>query len=560
MRALGPLAVALLLAAPGCLGIFGVPDYHASVTPLQQGPGAWNRDGGFQVQVLEPGIAVHIEAKELSGRIVQAAGTSRAQLDLPDGTWSIDYSLNGHDWGSYTFVQVDATPPEIRDLPLVVLAPTGAATLGQGASIVGASATTISDLDTEAVLGSTLPLPLSGLAAGLHLYRIAAHDEAYNWANATVQVRVGSTADLPAGQYDFGVVARYNDAVRIWDIRHLENFDGIAAAQQKVQGSTGASYLGSGFGVTPSDPDVQAIVAAQVPSGATTGQAALALYRWMAANLQYDNNRLTTTSLQTPAETMLDTEDKGGADLDHDGLVDAGSGNGVKGGVCRDLAGLYVSLLRAAGVPARLVTGYVAGEVKDFHAWVEFYGAPSTAPSPWVPVDVSAVGQSNPDQVLLFTFGIQLPEYLMLRQLPPTAEVRGWEAAGELTYSYPADATPPKVRFTELVTPSRTQVGVLCVNLATKARSTADPGPPTQREKNCSAGSSAYLYPFTVATERTIDYGITIDSAPRGTVVTAKVAYPFDDPEGQDFVTYQFYGPSFTRDELTGKATGTIRR
>src|SRR5205085_262029 len=61
------------------------------------------------------------------------------------------------------------------------------------------------------------------------------------------------------------------------------------------------------------------------------------------------------------------------------------------GGVCRDLAALYVSLLRGDGIPARLVAGYLSGRVEGFHAWVEFYGGTGHGPSAWVPVDVSGI-------------------------------------------------------------------------------------------------------------------------------------------------------------------------
>ncbi len=530
---------ALLIASSGCVDLFGLlrPDYHASVTPLAVGAEAWNRDGAFQVQVVEAGVPVHIEATDARGRTVQADGTSDATLQIPDGTWSVSFTLKGYAWGTYAPVRVDATPPELLGLQGVLLAPDGSTVVGEGATVVGATTVLVVDLDAGVVLGTGLPLPVSGLAPGLHIVRVSASDEAGNVANGTVQVRVGSVVDLPAGQYDLGVVARYNNGVRIWDIRNLDAYETPSEARAAVLADTGASYLAAGYGIAPDDADVQKVVKATVPAGATTGEAAMALYRWMYDTLEYTDDRLLATDLLTPAQTIAHG-----------------------GGVCRDLAALYVSLLRGAGVPARIVTGYVAGGVNDFHAWVEFYGAPAGQPSRWVPVDVSPIDGTVRDEVLLSAFGIQLPEYLMLRQLPPSAEVAGWESAGSLSYRWVNGRPAPDVQFKEAVDPSRTQSGVLCVNPSTRQRSTASTGPASNLGKNCPSGTTFFEPDFTLSTERTIDYGVRVATASPGTTVTARIAYPFADPHGQDFVVYQFYGPDFRRDEAAGVMIGTLTR
>jgi transglutaminase-like putative cysteine protease len=527
--------LAFLLAAPGCIDLGGLfrPGYHAFVTPLNTGPSAWNRDGTFRVRTTEAGVAVHIEAKQAAtGRTIGADGTSKAELDIPDGTWTVAYTLGGYDWGSYAPVRVDATPPDIGGLAPVLLSPTGDATVGAGATVTGASAVTVRDLDTGEVLGNALPLHLTGLATGLRILEVEARDEAGNWANATVQVRVGSTDTLPDGRYTFGVVARYNNAVRIWDIRHLDTYPSPAAAEAAVTAATGAGYLGEGYGVTPHAAAVEQVVQDAVRPGATTGETALQLYEWMFGHLTYDNARLSSnaTDLLTPTQTLA----RGG-------------------GVCRDLAALYVSLLRGAGVPARLVTGYVAGGVNDFHAWVEFYGAPDSAPSPWVPVDVSPLSgdPSQLDVTVLSAFAIHLPDYLMLRQLPPSAEVAGWESAGALSYQWPKDRPAPTVAFQSHVTATRTQDGTLCLNLKTWLRT------PATEPSSCPAGASHVQNQFTLATERVMDYGVQVTGASRGTSVNAALSYPFSDPQGQDFVTYEFYGASLQRHADTGKAETT---
>lgn len=55
-------------------------------------------------------------------------------------------------------------------------------------------------------------------------------------------------------------------------------------------------------------------------------------------------------------------------------------------GICTDFAQLFVGMLRTAGIPARLVSGYVVNNGANqggFHQWVEFY-LPQVG---WVPAD-----------------------------------------------------------------------------------------------------------------------------------------------------------------------------
>lgn len=52
-------------------------------------------------------------------------------------------------------------------------------------------------------------------------------------------------------------------------------------------------------------------------------------------------------------------------------------------GECTEYAALFVALCRAAGVPARAVTGFRANETDGWHAWAEFM-LPSEE---WIPVD-----------------------------------------------------------------------------------------------------------------------------------------------------------------------------
>ncbi len=56
-------------------------------------------------------------------------------------------------------------------------------------------------------------------------------------------------------------------------------------------------------------------------------------------------------------------------------------------GVCQDFAQVMLAICRAAGLPARYVSGHMAGE-GQMHAWVEVFHAPDAGgPSAWHPLD-----------------------------------------------------------------------------------------------------------------------------------------------------------------------------
>jgi transglutaminase-like putative cysteine protease len=97
--------------------------------------------------------------------------------------------------------------------------------------------------------------------------------------------------------------------------------------------------------------------AAGVVSGAAPGDAAVALAQWVRENVAY-----------VPGSTGV-----------HTGAQEAWA---LRKGVCQDIAHLTVGLLRAVGIPARYVSGYlhpgVAAEVGETvagqsHAWVEWW-------------------------------------------------------------------------------------------------------------------------------------------------------------------------------------------
>ncbi|MEA3142792.1 MAG: hypothetical protein QOG31_116 [Thermoplasmata archaeon] len=531
------LLLALLLAAPpfaGCLAPFGLgdPAYRVERTELALGE-AWNRDGRFTVQVLsaEP-VAVRVEALAQDGRAVQGAGLSNATLppvaiDLPDGTWTVTYFVAGKRWESQGPARVDATPPTIRGLETLGSAQGGAYDLGVGAVVDGGAKVRVVRQADGAQVAGALPIHLIGLADGVHGYDVVATDGAGNQAVATVQVRSGAATQLPPGRHTFGITARYTSTARLWDLTTLDSYAAPAQARQAVQGQ----WLGNGTALAPQDPEVQAVAREVVDAGMSTGRAAFELFRWMVDHTDYLEARLGADDLLTPAQTLQ-----------------------AGGGVCRDLAGLYASLLRGAGIPARLVAGYLGGRVGGFHAWVEFYGGEGHGPSPWVPVDVSAVDGTFQPTLALQAFGARLPNLLGLHAVTPTQEQGNWAHAIAVDASYPESGPEPQVTLADNLTAEFREEAVLCIDPARLARRVAPDA------EACGAAYPKYVPGFLARAAFVLDYGAEVANAGPGTKVTLVLASPTPTAVAPDAVESLTYGALFSGDAAAGTQTGTLRR
>jgi hypothetical protein len=539
MRPVVLLALTVLLAPTlgGCLEQIGLgglarPDYRVSRTPVDTT--GWNTDSLFTVQVqqVEP-VQVLIEAVPDDGsNPIMLAGPSNdtvpLELTIPDGTWTITYFVDGHKWETFEDARFDTTAPVVTGLQSLVRAPDGSATVGQGAVVEDGADLLVTKQDGT-VIGSSLPFTVSGLADGLHVYRIVATDEAGNALPFTVHVLSGSATELPDPKYTAGIVARYTNELRMWDLTDLDAFVSPATARIQAPG-----YLGEGTGLKPDDPEVQKVVKQVVEPGMSTGEAALALYRWMYDNLDYNKARLDEDDLLDPAQTIKEG-----------------------GGVCRDLAALYASLLRGADIPARLVAGYLAGEVNGFHAWVEFYGG--VGPSPWVPVDVSGINGEYRVSGMLQAFGIALTEHLAMRALTPDEEKTDWSTAAILLYQ----GGVPDAPFLKDVTLLFETKKDLCVNTETLARDV---------RTTCGREHNAKIDDFPVLAGRVLDYGIDVRSAPDGTKLTLSIVYPDRGTVSPDEVEYTTYfepdqpvqasglrSSGFDEDPLRGRADAEIR-
>lgn len=524
------LAVVLLVVLAGCADTWDAltrPDLPVRTSALTSD--AWTTDPTVRALVDEPGHLVRIEARS-GDKELAAEALDEARLLLADGTWDIRVEVDGKFWAKWSGVRVDATPPAFPGLEGLGTAQGGVYVLGANAQVEGASAVRVL-LPDGTVVGSGLPLTLTGIGATWQAYLVSATDEAGNMANRTVYVREGDRLLLPPGTHELGVVASYAASLQLWDLTASR------LTPEQARAEAGGAFLGAGHGIEPTNPDVVAFVAEHVTAQMDTMEAARALFAAMADHLEYDESRLEQQGLLRPADVLWDRESSSGADADDDGLVDSGSGNGVRGGVCRDLAATYVSLLRAAGIPARLVSGYVAGQVNGFHAWVEFYAGAVGDESPWVPVDVSPIDGPFTVGMLVQAFGIRHPDYLALRVVPETAEASVWSTALGFSYRSPGNAPEPVVRFAKAVTDLAHVEGTLCFDAGQLARAAAS------RPDDCPPRMRHYVDGVTRFSHRVLDYGVAVDAAPAGTHLRAEISLPV--PPAGGLEGYDLYPATF---------------
>lgn len=553
-RAVRAALLAVLAAVPfglaGCLdflpdSIQPRPDYAVARTAVRTGPGDWNTDSTFVVQVseTEPLEVVITATPDDGGAPLAERGFSDAQrsvtLEIPDGTWTIAYSVDGYAWETFRDARFDGTPPAITGLESFGSAPSGAYTLGRTAVVEGGADVRVVDQSTGGLVAIALPAQLFGLADGVHAYDVEAEDDAGNQAVYTVQVVAGAATKLPDGQLTMGIVARYRTTAVLWDITDMSRYLSPSAARAAMPG-----FTGSGVGITPDAPAVQEVVDQLVTPGMSTAQVALVLYEWVFDELDYDKKRLNETDLLDPEETIA-----------------------AGGGVCRDLAALYVSLLRAAGVPSRLVAGYLGGIVNGFHAWVEFYGGlgPMGDPtgSKWVPVDVSGITGAYEVHFMLQAFGVRQPDYLMMRAVTTAQEQTDWASAMTLSEQPPPgrSAGSTDVEFETLlsnVTSPTTQK--LCINRSTYFREFRS----SSASVTCPTPRGEHIPNVITGATQVLDYGVRIRSGPPGARITLELVYPDLADNTADQVEFLTYAPNSSegcpRDASTGRATCVLQR
>jgi transglutaminase-like putative cysteine protease len=166
--------------------------------------------------------------------------------------------------------------------------------------------------------------------------------------------------------------------------------------------------------IDPSDQEIRAI-AQQVKRETGSDDAwtvARALFLWLKNNTVYYIDPVTSDYSHLPLETL------------HSGR-----------GKCDELSHLYISLLRAGGIPARFVQGYLVDRNPErymSHRWVEFYDGE------WVPVDVAGSSGNVTAEVDTY-FAIQRPDHVTVFVDDGTSEsLTGRDTSTGSYYTQPA--------------------------------------------------------------------------------------------------------------------------
>ena len=89
-------------------------------------------------------------------------------------------------------------------------------------------------------------------------------------------------------------------------------------------------------------------------------------------------------------------------------------------GVCQDYAHAAIGLLRALGIPARYVSGLLATQVGETHAWIEFFHPDHG----WVSADPTRARMlADPRELLTFAVGRDYkrrpPQHRLVRAARP---------------------------------------------------------------------------------------------------------------------------------------------
>ncbi len=209
--------------------------------------------------------------------------------------------------------------------------------------------------------------------------------------------------DNSAGRYPYVYGYFYMDmngtqTMQLFNKKEMKISD-AAASQHAFLGSETNDEKGRTM-INPSNSEIKAI--AEQVKGETgsddTWTVAEAMFAWLKNNTEYYHGPESDKYAQSAIEVLHSRR-----------------------GDCDELTYLYVSLCRAAGIPARFVGGYlVEKEPKKYaaHVWAEFYDGE------WVPVDLAASknltyengvirGESmNITQLTDTCFGVSMPNHV----------------------------------------------------------------------------------------------------------------------------------------------------
>lgn len=314
------------------------------------------------------------------------------------------------------------------------------------------------------------------------------------------------------GAFRYGVHANYTSFLKLWDISDPGKYARIDDVPEPIK----QKYRGGGWGFEVDNQTLISKTRELVGFERNTLVIAERLFAWLFDWADYDTDKL-NASLTSDAT----------------GLQSAGVTYDRRKGICGDLATLYITMLRIAGVPARPVHGYldnpVAG-IGDFHVWVEVWvgtslrsGDPTDTRNDWMPVDVSGITGPYEPSALMIYFGLFNPEYLALG-LDADYDDPSWNSWAQFGWTR-RQGPGMEPRFTAGGRPTELSFEVknLFFNPQTKQRELVAPGedPPTPEFRN-------YYPDVKVVSKKRIDFGVDLGgSAPIN--ATIRIRYPVAD-------------------------------
>ncbi len=151
----------------------------------------------------------------------------------------------------------------------------------------------------------------------------------------------------------------------VWAGDNPRQFDGTIRFQVINKAEEDRRYLAPSAYVDADDQEIVKLAASITAACKTETQKARAIHDWVAGNIVYDTDRLTSNdlSLSTASSTLRERK-----------------------GICSGYAFLTAALARAVGLEARVVYGQAANDswMRQYHAWNEI-----KVDGRWVPVDTA---------------------------------------------------------------------------------------------------------------------------------------------------------------------------
>lgn len=411
-------------------------------------PGGWTSQRSLVLAWtgLGHGITYEVSATRTGGGEVRAGRVPAANVTLTlgaDGDWTVHVRpYTGSDGGRTTRFgpfRLDTSPPPAPRLdaipaPKAYTFPLSWSSVTDVSGIQGYRVERLGPGD--AWVGIAEPTGTSmvedQLGNGAYSYRVRAVNGAglasapSNVQDVTVRAPMGNPG---RGLFEYGIHANYTSFAQLWDISDPSRY----ATLDKVPEAIAAEYLAAGYGFEVENQTLIQVARGVVGAEKNTMTIAEKLFIWLYNHADYDNAKLNGTLNGDTA--------KNECGLDPSQLQPAGCTYDRRKGICGDLATLYITMLRIAGVPARPVHGYLDNSLSslrigDFHVWVEVWvrGDPSDPTDDWMTVDVSGITGPFEAKYLMVYFGIFNPEYLALGR---TADYQdsSWNAWAQFSWT-----------------------------------------------------------------------------------------------------------------------------